>query len=470
MANEQCSNELSCDKTSEKPYLLDSSTFSSEKMNNFGEFRFDSNRSMNSSIRFSNNDCTVEWLEPSMAVWIPVETKAKLHSGKWSLEFDVEWMGTHQIGVGFLLDWNIGSDWGFFGYLGSSSSAWSYDPSTGDIVTDTESIHGNLPKFTGNSGVIGLELDLPKNEIGKFTFIVDGVRIPTKQLSNSGAVAIPAVCLLSRGQKVTIRNLGITWSDPTPLNVFPPPPFSKSIKPAVGHGIEIIGSLCGRENCSDAGTLLMPFVCTNGSSHTGDNGSCPSCYACVLKSEMPEKNQNRQWNFTGIAQQYTRESQLVQTINMDAGASYIYLNGRNFSPVPGHRYFARSTNGADQFTEFGIDSSLIEPVTKAWTGVVCSIERISINPSRILFSGPANATVRSNLTLRLSYDEAHSWSISRILFSGLSGYSDIAVVGDGKNVALVFENGEETFADQISVAVVPVSWIENNKKNGNKKL
>ncbi|CAF1244637.1 unnamed protein product [Rotaria sordida] len=263
---------------------------------------------------------------------------------------------------------------------------------------------------------------------------------------------------------------GITWSDPTPLNVFPPPPFSKSIKPAVGHGIEIIGSLCGRENCSDAGTLLMPFVCTNGSSHTGDNGSCPSCYACVLKSEMPEKNQNRQWNFTGIAQQYTRESQLVQTINMDAGASYIYLNGRNFSPVPGHRYFARSTNGADQFTEFGIDSSLIEPVTKAWTGVVCSIERISINPSRILFSGPANATVRSNLTLRLSYDEAHSWSISRILFSGLSGYSDIAVVGDGKNVALVFENGEETFADRISVAIVPVSWIENNKKNDNKKL
>ena len=139
------------------------------------------------------------------------------------------------------------------------------------------------------------------------------------------------------------------------------------------------------------------------------------------------------------------------------------MNGRNFSPAPGHRYFARSTNGADQFTEFGIDASLVEPVTKSWTGIVCSIQRISTTPSCILFSGPANATVRSNLTLRLSYDEAHSWSVSRVLYSGLSGYSDIAVLGKGDNIALVFENGEETFADQISVAIVPVSWIENKQ-------
>jgi hypothetical protein len=209
----------------------------------------------------------------------------------------------------------------------------------------------------------------------------------------------------------------------------------------------------------------MPFICQNGSSHPGDNGSCPSCYACVLKSAMPKKNENREWNFTGIAQQYTRESQLVQTINNGAGDSHVYLNERNFSPTPGHRYFARSTTGANQFTEFGLDPSLVEPVTQAWTGVVCSIERVSTTPSRILFSGPANATVRSDLTLRLSYDEAHSWPVSRVLYPGLSAYSDIAVTGNGDNVTLVFENGDETFADRISVANVPISWIENNNRN-----
>lgn len=198
MANEQ---------RSEEPHLLDSSTFSSEEKNDFGEFRFISNRGADSAIELSNNDCTVEWTTPYKAAWVPIPTKSKLHSGKWSLEFHVESMQNRQIGIGFLLDWNVGPDWGFFGYLGSSSSAWSYDPSTGDIVTNTDSIQGNLPKFTGNSGVIELELDLPPNETGNFTFIVDGVRTPTKKLPKSGAVVIPAVCLLKQGQKVTIRDL-----------------------------------------------------------------------------------------------------------------------------------------------------------------------------------------------------------------------------------------------------------------------
>jgi hypothetical protein len=218
MANQQCSDESECTETSKEPYLLNSSNFSPEQKNDFGEFRFVTNLGSDSSVNFSNNDCTVEWAKPPKIAWIPVQTKSKLHSGKWSLEFYVESMQHRQIGVGFLLDWSIGPEWGFFGYLGSSSSAWSYDPSTGDIVSHTDSVHSNLPKFTGDSGVIGLELDLPPNEKGKFTFIVDGVRTPTKELP-AGAVAVPAVCLLAIGQKVTIRNLVRLYEHTTTLPV-----------------------------------------------------------------------------------------------------------------------------------------------------------------------------------------------------------------------------------------------------------
>ena len=207
MANEQCSNKSDRKRPLEKPYLLDSSSFSSEQKNDFGEFRFSIDRDADSPIQFSNNDCTVTWPTPPEFAWAPVPTKAKLHSGKWSLEFHVESMQKRQIGIGFLLDWNCGPDWGFYGYLGSSNSAWSYDPSTGDIVSNTDSIHSRLPTFTGDSGVIGLELDLPSNGKGKFTFIVNGVRTPTKEIPHSGAVAVPAVCLLSVGQRVTIKNL-----------------------------------------------------------------------------------------------------------------------------------------------------------------------------------------------------------------------------------------------------------------------
>ena len=93
--------------------------------------------------------------------------------------------------------------------------------------------------------------------------------------------------------------------------------------------------------------------------------------------------------------------------------------------------------------------------------MVCSLARLSSSPSRILFVGPANSTVRATLTIRLSYDEGLTWPVSRVLDSGLSAYSDLAVLGDqGSNVAVVFENGEETFADRISVAIVSLQWLE----------
>lgn len=190
-----------------EPYLTDASTYSLEEGHNFGDLRFVLRPTSQSTVTLSNGDRTAEWTQASNVVWIPLETKARLHSGKWLVEFHIESMKNRQIGVGFLLDWNVGPDWGFFGYLGSSASAWSYDPSTGDIVSNTESIRGGLPKIEGDSGIIGLEMNVPKDRPGEFTFIVNGVRTPTQNLSNRGAVAIPAVCLLSQGQKVTIGNL-----------------------------------------------------------------------------------------------------------------------------------------------------------------------------------------------------------------------------------------------------------------------
>lgn len=193
--------------TSNAPYLLDSSTFSSEQSSDFGDFRFHTKRSAASPIAFSNDDRTVTASDAFELSWSSVKTNARLHSGKWFFEFHIESMGKGQLGVGFLLDWNVGPDWGFYGYLGASNTAWSYDPSTGDIVSGTKSIHEKLPKLKETGGVIGVELDLPRDKFGSFTFIIDGVRGPTKELPHSGAVAIPAVCLLAAKQIVTIQNL-----------------------------------------------------------------------------------------------------------------------------------------------------------------------------------------------------------------------------------------------------------------------
>jgi hypothetical protein len=89
-----------------------------------------------------------------------------LHSGTFSLDFVVDDMANAQIGVGFLLAFEGGLfDWGFYGYLGAGAFAWAYDPSTGDLVTGTESIQGRLPKFPNSrTGVVTLEVDSPRTQ------------------------------------------------------------------------------------------------------------------------------------------------------------------------------------------------------------------------------------------------------------------------------------------------------------------
>lgn len=136
--------------------------------------------------------------------WVPVSTRMHLHSGTFRLDFVVGEMARAQIGVGFMLLWNVGPDWGFFGYLGASTTAWAYDPSTGDVVSDTKSIQGRLPKFSnGRAGLVSVRLELPRRDEGFGSFIVDDLethRIPLP----AGAVVLPAACLLRESQRVTL--------------------------------------------------------------------------------------------------------------------------------------------------------------------------------------------------------------------------------------------------------------------------
>ena len=136
--------------------------------------------------------------------WVPASTRLKLHSGIFRLDFVVEEMKNAQIGVGFMLLWDAGPDWGFFGYLGASPTAWAYDPSTGDVVNNTRSIQGSLPKFVdGRTGVISVHFELPRDGKGAARFAVDGVASRTIALSD-GAVVLPAACLLKEGQRVRL--------------------------------------------------------------------------------------------------------------------------------------------------------------------------------------------------------------------------------------------------------------------------
>ena len=166
-------------------------------------------------LTFSNSGKTATW-GPKKAeydgehyppAWVPATTNAKLFSGNFEIDFIVDEMTKSQIGIGFMLLWDVGPDWGFFGYLGASSTAWSYDPSTGDVVNNTESIQGNLPKFeNGHTGSITLRLNLPANKPGSALFSIEGIDSKPIVLP-SGAVVLPAACFLAESQQVTLGAL-----------------------------------------------------------------------------------------------------------------------------------------------------------------------------------------------------------------------------------------------------------------------
>lgn len=163
-------------------------------------------------LTVSNNGRTIEWRPKKPGyngknyrpAWVPASTSLCLHSGKFQLNFVVEEMASAQIGVGFMLLWDVGPDWGFFGYLGASPSAWAYDPYTGDVVCNTESIQRDLPKFVdGRTGIVSVHLDLPRRSEGSARFRVNGVDTECISLPE-GAVVLPAACLLRETQCVTL--------------------------------------------------------------------------------------------------------------------------------------------------------------------------------------------------------------------------------------------------------------------------
>ena len=273
---------------------------------------------------------------------------------------------------------------------------------------------------------------------------------------------------------------GSTWSNPVDFfGVWRPvlPPGMSGARPAVGHGIQLLS------HGAQAGRLIVPMVCTNATAEAGSNArkqqssqlkktkplngdrSCMSCNSCILYSD----DHGESWLFGGVAQQGSREAQLVETStppagpatqhlgrDVRAGVSALYVNARNLGTTPGHRMIAQSKDGGETLGGFAIDGSLVTPVTAHWTGVVASV--VGVGGKGIVYSGASDAAERKVMALRRSTNSGKSWGAPRVLWGGPAAYSDLAHV-NATHIAVVYENGDVTFADRVSVSIVALDWI-----------
>lgn len=134
-----------------------------------------------------------------------------------------------------------------------------------------------------------------------------------------------------------------------------------------------------------------------------------------------------------------------ETVAAELADGRVLFNMRSESPIR-RRLVALSRDGVSDWTDHHWDQSLLEPVCMA--SLIRYAWPEGARPGTILFANPDNlendlirpggslAHDRKRLTVKLSRDNGTTWPVSRVLESGPSGYSDLAVLADGTILCL----------------------------------
>ncbi len=158
----------------------------------------------------------------------------------------------------------------------------------------------------------------------------------------------------------------------------------------------------------------------------------------------------RNWQLGGTTGEMVNECTLEEL----AGGTLL-LNMRSYHGKH-RRALSRSEDGGLTWSEIALDPTLIEPVCQA------SLLRYTWPKGKrkgiLLFSNPASDK-REKMTVRWSEDEGISWSQGRLLHSGPSAYSSLAVLKN-REIGCLYECGEKKPYEKIVFALFSISWLK----------
>jgi sialidase-1 len=227
---------------------------------------------------------------------------------------------------------------------------------------------------------------------------------------------------------------GRTWS--------PPRQITRQVKPAEwtwyatgpGAGIQLAD-----------GRLVIP--CCHGEIH-------PNRYTShVILSD----DRGAHWKLGGSTGSATDECEVVERSD-----GSLLLNLRNSC---NHKFPTRATavsrDAGLTWSKIEHDPALVEPECQA------SIRRLATAGGKgpaILFSNPADAHKRQNMTVRLSRDEGKTWPVSKLLWPRAAAYSCLAVLPDG-TIFCFYERGAGEYPyEKITLARFSRGWLETPAK------
>lgn len=241
----------------------------------------------------------------------------------------------------------------------------------------------------------------------------------------------------ARLHAITSTDEGVTWSKPTRIDKGLLQPDWEGLKAAPGAGIQ-----------TRNGHLVVPVYTSR---LDGD-------YSQLLVSE----DHGRSWRLSaGAPGPETNECQVVEL----ADGSWL-LNMRN-NRGKGSRLVSTTGNGGKTWTGTRHEVNQPEP------GCQGSFSRLSdkregYQKNRVVFANPSHSSRRVNMTAKLSYDEGMTWPISKVLYSGPSAYSCLAILDDG-TIGLLYENGRKSPYEKITFARFNVEWLTDGRDRLNRR-
>lgn len=159
------------------------------------------------------------------------------------------------------------------------------------------------------------------------------------------------------------------------------------------------------------------------------------------------------WRLGGITGDGVNECQVVQ--RQDGS---LLLNMRNSNRRKGQPHFraiATSSDGGESWSEITHDQTLLEPVCQA------SLLYFTRTPgsarNRLLFANPASK-LRDNLTIKLSYDEGHTWPVAKTLHPGPSAYCALVNLPDDM-IGCLYERGQQHPYETLTFARFSLAWL-----------
>ncbi len=201
---------------------------------------------------------------------------------------------------------------------------------------------------------------------------------------------------------------GLTWSEERDITEYTLPEYRNAFATGPGHGI-----------CLENGTLIVPVWLV------------PKSAGAELTSHHPAEV--RIFSSTDAGETWQLSEKVpdgsISDPNETAAAicsdGSVLLNIR--VPESGLRGVSRSANGISDYSDITLDNALKDP-----TCFGSLTQHVFGGVHTILFVNCESTVLRTNLTVKGSTDDGKSWTSRGVIDSGLAGYSDIAVDGNGK--------------------------------------